>query len=150
MFLKAQPVWCMLGYVQFISWVTKVMWQILLVVNKPVFGKGALTSISPRAATLFCDGVYVCVCVCSCFQEEENRLREELRQEWERKQEKIKGKWSENNDHIRIWMKWRQSNLYTIICGLLVSKAWGLVFFLVINFCLHLCKEDIVLYTVVS
>lgn len=26
------------------------------------------------------------------FQEEENRLREELRQEWERKQEKIKSK----------------------------------------------------------
>ncbi len=34
----------------------------------------------------------VCVWVKCVFQEEENRLREELRQEWEGKQEKIKSK----------------------------------------------------------
>lgn len=34
--------------------------------------------------------------VCGFLQEEENRLREELRQEWELKQEKIKSK---NQDH---------------------------------------------------
>lgn len=31
-----------------------------------------------------------CVGFAACVQEEENRLREELRQEWELKQEKIK------------------------------------------------------------
>lgn len=35
-----------------------------------------------------------------CVQEEENRLREELRQEWELKQEKIK---SEYQDYKQQW-----------------------------------------------
>lgn len=49
-----------------------------------------------------------------CVQEEENRLREELRQEWERKQEKIKGKSSENfNYHVYLFMN--EVGIYKIL-----------------------------------
>lgn len=39
-----------------------------------------------------------------CFQEEENRLREELRQEWELKQEKIKSRWLTSHRHTNIYI----------------------------------------------
>lgn len=53
-----------------------------------------------------------------CTQEEENRLREELRQEWELKQEKIKSEYQDykvsNDDHFNAEYK-EAGRSYTMI-----------------------------------
>lgn len=58
---------------------------------------------------------------CSLSQEEENRLREELRQEWEAKQEKIK------SESFRSWTRgaWAQASfpVHSLLGGALSPKA---------------------------